>query len=73
MRFASSWHGAEDGEVGSHYDRMIEWLRGEGLVWDVSRFHHREEYPHDVDLSRQSTLRLLVPVVDEADAIGTAE
>ena len=65
MRLASSWHGPEDGEVVAHYGRMIQWVRDEGLAWDVSRFHHREEYPADVDLSRLPALRLLIPIGPE--------
>ncbi len=62
MRLASSWHGAGDGEVVDHYARMIEWLGMRGLDWDRSRFHHREEYPHDMDLDAPPALRLLLPV-----------
>ena len=65
MHLASSWHGPEDGEVVAHYGRMIQWVRDEGLAWDVSRFHHREEYPADVDLSRPPALRLLIPISPE--------
>ena len=63
MTFASSWHGAEDGGVAGHYGRMFEWIADEGLKWDVSRFHHREEYPSDYDVSGPPVLRLLVPVI----------
>ena len=29
---------------------------------DRTRYDHREEYPHDADLTRPPALRLLVPV-----------
>jgi predicted transcriptional regulator YdeE len=62
MTLASSWHGAGDGEVVAHYVRMIDWVKPRNLIWDKQHFHHREEYPHDVDLTRPPALRLLVPV-----------
>ena len=62
MTFASSWHGADDGEVAGHYGRMIEWIGDEGLQWETSRLHHREEYPLDYDVGGPPVLRLLMPV-----------
>lgn len=62
MRFASSWHGEGDGDVPSHYGRVVEWIGEQGFAWDKSRFHLREEYPNDVDLMRAPSLRLLVPL-----------
>jgi predicted transcriptional regulator YdeE len=62
MTFASSWHGATDGEVAAHYGRMIEWIGDEGMKWDTTRLHHREEYPLDYDVSGPPMLRLLMPV-----------
>ena len=64
MRFAGSWHGAGDGDVVSHYGRILSWLRDRGIAWDRERLHQREEYPVDVDLSKPPALRLLLPVVD---------
>jgi hypothetical protein len=63
MSFASSWHGADDGNVVEHYLRMIEWIADEGRRRDVSIFHQREEYPPDVDLAGPPVLRLLMPVI----------
>ncbi len=63
MSFASSWHGADDGNVVDHYLRMIEWIEDEGLRRDFSVFHQREEYPPDYDLAGPPVLRLLMPVV----------
>jgi predicted transcriptional regulator YdeE len=63
MTLASSWHGAEDGNVVEHYLRMIEWLSDMGLQRDFSQFHQREEYPPDIDLAAPLTLRLMMPVV----------
>lgn len=62
MRFASSWHGEGDGGVAEHYGRVLDWVRAQGLVWDKSLLHLREEYPDNVDLARAPALRLLVPV-----------
>jgi hypothetical protein len=68
MTLASAWHGAGDGEVVPHYARMIDWLKAQNLDWDKRRFHHREEYRHDVDLKQPPALRLLLPVsVREAE------
>lgn len=63
MTFASSWHGADDGNVVEHYLRMIEWISDEGLRRDFSIFHQREEYPSDFDPAGPPALRLLMPVV----------
>lgn len=67
MRFASSWHGPQDGDVVAHYGRMIEWLRDNGWRRDTAIFEQREEYPHDADFDgavpdRTLALRLLLPV-----------
>lgn len=59
---ASSWHGPADGEVVEHYGRMIAWAAEHGYNWDTDRFHHREEYPHDIDLAAPLRLRLLIPI-----------
>lgn len=63
MTFASSWHGADDGNVVEHYLRMIEWISDAGLKRDFSTFHQREEYPPDADVAGPPVLRLLMPVV----------
>lgn len=62
MVFASSWHGAEDGEVIAHYGAMVEWLKLDGHVLDATFCNQREEYPHDVDFARASALRLMLPI-----------
>lgn len=67
MTFASSWHGAEDGNVVEHYLRMIEWISDMGLQRDSSRFHQREEYPPDVDLDGLPVLRLMMPLKPRSD------
>lgn len=64
LSYATAWHGADDGPVPDHYGRMIEWLHMRGLSWDVSRHHHREEYPPHVDLHQSTQLRLCLPVGD---------
>ena len=64
MTLASSWHGPDDGSVVEHYGRMLGWVRERGLEWDRSRFHQREEYPPDIDLSGPLALRLLIPLVE---------
>ena len=66
MRFVAAWHGPDDGLVVSRYGAMIDWLRGSGYRRDATQFHQREEYPHDADLGRPHTLRLMLPVVSEA-------
>ncbi len=68
MRLASAWHGPEDGEVPGHYSRMLEWLQAAGLSWDRAHFHHREEYPPEVDLAAPPALRLLLPVAGDIGA-----
>lgn len=65
MRLAVSWHGEAAGEVVDHYLRMVEWIRQNGERWDKSCLHHREEYPAEIDLSRQPALRLMLPVVPD--------
>jgi predicted transcriptional regulator YdeE len=67
MTLASSWHGAGDGDVVAHYVRMIDWVKAENLVWDKRHVHHREEYPHDVDLTHPPALRLLIPASPPPD------
>lgn len=62
MRFATAWHDAGDGEVVDHYQLMLAWIEREGLSWDKSRMHHREEYPLHADFSAPAVLRLMVPV-----------
>lgn len=62
MRFASVWHGPDDGDVVGHYGRMIEWIEAEGEHRDVSVLHHREEYPADIDLAGPPILRLMLPL-----------
>lgn len=62
MTFASSWHGADDGEVVQHYMRMIEWMGDESLSRDTERFAQREEYPNDYDPAAPLSLRLLLPI-----------
>lgn len=62
MVFASSWHGAGDGEVAAHYGAMAEWLEGEGRARNTAFCDRREEFPHDVDLSGTPTLRLMLPI-----------
>lgn len=60
MRFATAWHDA--GDVTDHYQLMLAWMEREGLRWDKSRMHHREEYPLHADFSAPPVLRLMVPV-----------
>lgn len=62
MRFASVWHGPDDGDVVGHYGRMIDWIEIEGQSRDVSVLHHREEYPADIDLAGPPVLRLMLPL-----------
>lgn len=62
MRFATAWHDAGDGDVTEHYQLMLAWMEREGLSWDKSRMHHREEYPLHADFSAPPVLRLMVPV-----------
>ncbi|HTV72072.1 MAG TPA: GyrI-like domain-containing protein [Rhizobiaceae bacterium] len=62
MRFATAWHDASDGDVTEHYQLMLQWMEREGLSWDKSRMHHREEYPLHADFSAPPMLRLMVPV-----------
>ncbi|TYR35240.1 GyrI-like domain-containing protein [Mesorhizobium microcysteis] len=70
MTVASSWHGPQDGDVPAHYGRMIEWLVGSGYRRDISQFHHREEYPSDVDFDGPHALRLLLPVMRDGAQAG---
>jgi hypothetical protein len=62
MRFANAWHDAGDGEVVDHYQAMLGWIEREGLTWDKSAMHHREEHPLHGDLAAAPALRLMVPV-----------
>lgn len=63
MQFATAWHDAGDGEVLDHYQLMLDWIEREGMRWDKSLMHHREEYPLHADFSAPPVLRLMVPVV----------
>jgi predicted transcriptional regulator YdeE len=66
MTVASSWHGQSDGDVVTHYDAILDWLRGSGYARDRSLYDHREEYPHDGNLrDDKPSLRLMLPVVLE--------
>ena len=62
MRFATSWHGADDGEVIDHYAGMIGWLRENALRHDRAVLDQREEYPPDADLAGPPALRLMLPI-----------
>lgn len=62
MRFASVWHGPEDGDVVQHYGAMLGWIGQNGRKRDISVLHHREEYPLDVDLAAAPVLRLMLPI-----------
>jgi hypothetical protein len=66
MTFASAWHAADDGGVVEHYMRMIEWIGDEGHERDVTHFAQREEYPNTYDPGEPLSLRLLMPVKDDA-------
>ena len=68
MMFASSWHGADDGDVVAHYGRIVEWVNDRNISRDTRHFDQREEYPADVELSGSPTLRLLLPVALPAEA-----
>lgn len=62
MRFASAWHGPDDGDVVQHYGRMFDWIEAEVQRHDVSVMHQREEYPSDTDLAAPPVLRLMLPI-----------
>lgn len=66
MRFASTLHGPDDGDIAARYGGMIEWLRATGFRPDAAHFAHREEYPSDIDLSAPFALRLLLPVAPQS-------
>ena len=63
MRFATAWHDAGDGDVVDHYQHMLDWMEREGLRWDKTHMHHREEYPVHADFAAPPVLRLMVPVL----------
>ncbi|APH71994.1 GyrI-like domain-containing protein [Aquibium oceanicum] len=61
-RYATAWHGAEDGDVVERYGRMIEWIRMAGHARSPDGPHHREEYPRESDFDATPVLRLMLPV-----------
>ncbi|KFB10177.1 hypothetical protein [Nitratireductor basaltis] len=62
MSFATAWHGAEDGDVFSHYQSMSDWIEAQGLQWARRVLHHREEYTAPAILQGAPVLRLMMPV-----------
>ena len=61
-RHVASWHGEADGDVVTHYGRMIGWLATQGLARSTGGYHHREEYPRDGDFDGPPILRLMLPL-----------
>lgn len=59
MRYAVAWHAEGDGAVVEHYRGMLHWMQLEGLSRDVTRMHHREEYPLDADFAGPPVMRLM--------------
>ncbi|UUP15782.1 GyrI-like domain-containing protein [Nitratireductor thuwali] len=61
-RLATAWHGAADGDVFAHYERMFAWIEAQGLRRVNVPFHHREEYSAGIDLDAPPELQLMAPV-----------
>lgn len=72
MRYASVWHSPDDGDVISHYGRMIEWIETEGECRDISVLHHREEYPADIDVTAAPVLRLMLPLASAGNRLDSS-
>lgn len=62
MHYVVAWHAEGDGAVVEHYRGLLHWMQMEGHARDVSRLHHREEYPLDADFSGPPVLRLMMPI-----------
>ncbi|MDP3896801.1 MAG: GyrI-like domain-containing protein [Mesorhizobium sp.] len=61
MRYVVAWHAEGDGAVVEHYRGMLHWMQMQGVPRDVTRLHHREEYPLDADFAGPPVLRLMMP------------
>jgi hypothetical protein len=62
MEFLSRWHGEGDGAVVMSYAAMFEILPSLSRSWETQHFHHREEYPVDVDPASATAMRIMLPV-----------
>ncbi|APG85355.1 GyrI-like domain-containing protein [Sinorhizobium americanum] len=62
MRFATTMHHPEGGDVFVQYRKMFEWIAAAGHVIDQSHLHCREEYAPGFVSPSASSLRLMVPI-----------
>lgn len=62
MRFATTMHHPEGGDVFVQYRNMYDWIAAAGYVVDDSRLHYREEYEAGFVSPSASSLRLMVPI-----------
>ncbi|WEX76601.1 GyrI-like domain-containing protein [Sinorhizobium numidicum] len=62
MRFATTMHRPETGDVFVQYKKMYDWIAAEGYTLDTTRLHYREEYEPGFVSPSASSLRLMVPI-----------
>lgn len=62
MRFATTMHHPEGGDVFVQYQKMCDWIAAEGYAVDTSHLHYREEYEAGFVSPLASSLRLMVPI-----------
>ncbi|WP_245424267.1 AraC family transcriptional regulator [Sinorhizobium sp. BJ1] len=62
MRFATTMHHPEGGDVFVQYRKMFDWIEAKGYAVDQTHLHYREEYGAGFVSSSASALRLMVPI-----------
>ncbi|PDT54327.1 MULTISPECIES: GyrI-like domain-containing protein [Sinorhizobium] len=62
MRFATTMHHPEGGDVFVQYRKMFEWIAAAGHFVDQTHLHYREEYAPGFVSPSASSLRLMVPI-----------
>lgn len=62
MRFATTMHRPEDGDVFVQYRKMFDWIAAAGYAADTGHLHYREEYEAGFISPAASSLRLMVPI-----------
>ncbi|OHV81270.1 GyrI-like domain-containing protein [Ensifer sp. LCM 4579] len=62
MRFVTTMHRPEDGDVFVQYRKMFDWIDAAGYAPDSSRLHYREEYEAGFISPAASSLRMMVPI-----------
>lgn len=62
MRFVTTMHHPEGGDVFVQYRKMFDWVAAEGHIVDTSYLHYREEYEAGFVSPSASSLRLMIPI-----------